>query len=79
MPLWVDLRGVPNNLYSHKGLRCLSKAAGKFVKLHPTTEKCVRLDVARVLVEVNLHQELVEKISFRDNAGTFREIGVAYP
>lgn len=79
MPMWVDLRGVPNNLYSHKGLRCLFKAAGKFVKLHPTTEKCVRLDVARVLVEVNLHQELVEKISFRDNAGTLREIGVAYP
>lgn len=79
MPLWVDLRGVPNNLYSHKGLKCLSKAIGKFVKLHPTTEKCVRLDVARVLVKVNLHQELVEKISFQDKEGNLREIEVAYP
>lgn len=41
-------------------------AAGCFVKLHPTTEKCVRLDVARVLVEVNLHKPLVERISFID-------------
>ncbi|WZZ71302.1 hypothetical protein YC2023_082672 [Brassica napus] len=79
MPLWVDLRGVPNNLYSHKGLKCLCKATGKFVKLHPTTEKCVRLDVARVLVKVNLHQELVEKISFQDKEGNLREIEVAYP
>lgn len=79
MPLWVDLRGVPNNLYSHKGLRCLSKAAGKFVKLHPNTEKCVRLDVARVLVEVNLHQELVEKISFRDKDERTCEIDVSFP
>ena len=79
MPLWVDLRGVPNNLHSHKGLRCLSKAAGKFVKLHPNTEKCVRLDVARVLVEVNLHQELVEKISFRDKDGRTCEIDVTFP
>lgn len=63
MPLWVDLKGVPNKLYSHKGLRCLSKAVGTFVKLHPNTEKCVMLDVARVLVEVDLKKPLVEKIS----------------
>ncbi|KAL0707478.1 hypothetical protein Bca4012_073904 [Brassica carinata] len=66
MPLWVDLKGVPNNLYSHKGLRCLSKAVGKFVRLHPSTEKCVRLDVARVLVEVDLQQPMVERIAFSD-------------
>lgn len=32
MPLWVDMKGVPNNVYSHKGLKCLSKAVRKFVK-----------------------------------------------
>ncbi|CAF2157494.1 BnaAnng22080D [Brassica napus] len=79
MPLWIDLKGVPNNLYSHKGLKCLSKAVGQFVKLHPSTEKCVRLDVARALVEVNLHQPLVEKISFKDNAGFAHEVEVNFP
>ncbi|WZZ45734.1 hypothetical protein YC2023_041993 [Brassica napus] len=39
MPLWVDLKGVPNTLYSHKGLKCLVGAVGHFVKLHPNTEK----------------------------------------
>ncbi|KAH0929221.1 hypothetical protein HID58_014948 [Brassica napus] len=71
--------GVPNNLYSHKGLKCLSRAVGQFVKLHPSTEKCVRLDVARAFVEVNLHQPLVEKISFKDNAGSAHEVEVNFP
>ncbi|KAH0863180.1 hypothetical protein HID58_080391 [Brassica napus] len=79
MPLWVDLKGVPNNLYSHKGLRCLSKAVGKFVRLHPSTEKCVRLDVARVHVEVDLQQPMVERIAFSDSKGEKREVEVNFP
>lgn len=51
MPIWIDLKGVPSMLFSHKALKCLSRAAGKFVKLHPCTEKCLWLDVARVSPE----------------------------
>jgi len=54
MPLWVDLKEVPAHLYSHEGLSFLSSTTGKFVKLHPNTERCLKLDVARILVEVNL-------------------------
>lgn len=79
MPLWVDFRGVPNALFSHKGLKCLTRAVGKYVKLHPTTEKCTRLDVARVLVEVNLQEPLVEKIVFKDKQNQQREIGISFP
>lgn len=61
MPLWVDLHGVLNDLYSHKGLKCFTRAVGRFVKFHPSTERCICLDVARVLTEVNLHEPLVEK------------------
>ncbi|CAF1910522.1 unnamed protein product [Brassica napus] len=66
-------------LFSHKALKCLSRAAGKFVKLHPSTEKCVRLDVARVLVEIDLHKLLVEKINFVDKDGVQVVIDVCYP
>ena len=65
MPLWVDLENVPGYLYSKKDLSFLSRTAGKFVKLHPTTERCVRLDVARVLVEVDLAKPLPRKIYFK--------------
>ena len=50
MPLWVDFKSVPSYLFSHKGLKCVSSPVGKFVKLHPFTERCTRLDVARLLL-----------------------------
>ena len=79
MPMWVDLKGVPNSLFSHKGLKCLARAAGTFVKLHPNTEKCTRLDVARILVEVDLNKPLVERISYSDNVGALVVLEVSYP
>ncbi|XP_013738673.1 uncharacterized protein LOC106441397 [Brassica napus] len=79
MPIWIDLKGVPSLLFSHKALKCLSRAAGNFVKLHPHTEKCTRLDAARVLVEVDLNKPLVEKISCLDRDGRTVMIEVLYP
>lgn len=79
MPIWIVLKGVPSPLISQRALKCLSRAAGKFVKLHPNTEKCTRLDVARVLVEVNLCKPLVEKISCLDKDGRKVMIDVSYP
>ncbi|KAL0684474.1 hypothetical protein Bca4012_051322 [Brassica carinata] len=79
MPLWIDLKGVPNALFSQKSLKCLTTAVEKFVKLLPHTERCTRLDIAHDLSEVNLHEPLVEKIEFRDNDGMKCEIVVKYP
>lgn len=79
MPLWVDLSLVTSHLYSHPGLKYLSGATGKFVKLHPTTERCTRLDLARVLVEVNLHKPLVEHNLFQDRDGSDVTVEVKYP
>ncbi|CDY19693.1 BnaC09g29490D [Brassica napus] len=79
MPLWVDLENVPGYLYSKKGLTFLSHTAGKFVKLHPTTERCVRLDVARVLVEVDLGKPLPQKICFKGKDGNEVTVGVKFP
>ncbi|KAG7536572.1 Reverse transcriptase domain [Arabidopsis suecica] len=56
MPLWVDFRGVPGFLFSQKGLRFLADITGEFVRLYPNTERCTRLDMARILVEVNLEK-----------------------
>lgn len=79
MPLWVDLDNVPGYLYSKQGLSFLSRTAGKFVKLHPTTECCVRLDVARVLVEVDLAKPLPRKICFKGKDGREVNVGVNFP
>ncbi|KAJ4902025.1 DUF4283 domain-containing protein [Raphanus sativus] len=78
MPLWVDFKGVLSYLFSHKGLKCVSSPVGNFVKLHPFTERCTRLDVARVLLEVNLHDPLVEKVIFTDRNGVKVEVEVIF-
>lgn len=78
MPLWVDLTGVPGHRYSHRGLRFLADVVGNFVRLHPATERCTRLDMARVLVEINLEKALTEKICFVDKQGREATISVNY-
>ena len=64
---------------SKKGLSFLSRTAGKFVKLHPNTEQCIRLDVARVLVEVDLGKPLPQKICFKGRDGEDTTVLVHYP
>lgn len=79
MPLWVDMKNVPAHLFSHEGLSFLASTSGNFVKLHPNTERCIRLDVARALVEVNLKKPLVEQICFMDTNGEEVNVSVSYP
>ncbi|KAF3586341.1 hypothetical protein F2Q69_00027368 [Brassica cretica] len=72
-PLWnnfiMELMNVPGYLYSNKGLRFMSRSSGMFIKLEPNTERFIRLNVARVLVEVNLTIPLPNKISFLGHVG----------
>ncbi|KAF8118516.1 hypothetical protein N665_0004s0001 [Sinapis alba] len=79
MLLWVDLKSVPSYLFSHKGLKCISSPVGKFVKLHPFTERCTFLDVASLLLEVILHEPLVEKVTFAGRDGAKMEVEVRFP
>lgn len=77
MPIWVDLQKVPDHLFSHKGLMFLGNTIGSAQKLHPNTERCVRLDVARILVVVNLDKPLPDSICLNSNPATI--INVSYP
>ncbi|KAH0850815.1 LOW QUALITY PROTEIN: hypothetical protein HID58_095224, partial [Brassica napus] len=76
VPLWVDLKGVPDHLFSQNGLTFFGDTIGRTVKLHPNTERCVRLDVARLLVVMNLEEPLPASISVR---GTGETLSVNYP
>lgn len=76
IPLWVDFKGVPGHLFSHKGLTFFGDTIGRTAKIHPNTVHCTRLDVARILVVLNLEKPLPERISIR---GTDHIIHVNYP
>lgn len=79
MPLWVDFKSVTSHLFSHKGLKFLANVTVNFVRLHPNTERCMRLDLARILVEVNLEKPLTERINFLNHDGTLVDIEIMYP
>lgn len=76
VPLWVDLFGVPDHLFSQNGLTFFGDTIGRTVKLHPNTERCARLDVARVLVVMNLEEPIPTIISVK---GSGEVITVSYP
>ncbi|KAF8051440.1 hypothetical protein N665_1725s0002 [Sinapis alba] len=59
--LWVDLKGIPEK---------------KTVKIHLNTMRFTRLDVARLLVVLNLKKPLSDKINIR---GTDTIISISYP
>lgn len=46
------------------------------MKLHPNTERCIRLDIARLLVVMNLEEPLLATIQVR---GSGESISVSYP
>lgn len=74
--LWGDLKGVPGHRFSHKGITFFGDTIGRTTKLHPDTVQCTRLDVARILVVINLEEPLPEPILIR---GTDHTIQVSYP
>lgn len=76
VPLWVDLTGVPDHQFSQNGLTFFGDTIGRTVKLHPNTERCVRLDVARLLVVMNLEKPLPTTNTVRVSGET---LSVSYP
>lgn len=77
IPLWVDFKNVSDRFFTHRGLKFLSDTIGTHQKLHPNTEHCIRLDIARVLYVVNLEKLLPEIIRLEGEVETL--IQVQYP
>ena len=76
IPLWVDLKGVPGHLFSQVGLTFFVDTIGKTANIHPNTVRCTRLDVARLLVVMNLEKPLPDSVLIRGRTTT---IQVSYP
>lgn len=65
-----------DHVFSHSDLVFFSDFIRKTFKLHPNIERCVRLEVARLLVVVNLEKSLPESISVH---GSGVVIPISYP
>lgn len=64
IPLWVHLHNVPMDMFSWKGLSFVSSPIGEPVRLHPETEQCTNLKIAKIFVKVDLSKEMPKSMYF---------------
>ncbi|KAF8095288.1 hypothetical protein N665_0338s0041 [Sinapis alba] len=65
VPLWVQLKNVPMNMFSWKGLSFATSPIGVPVKLHPDTALCKDFKVAKVFVKADLTKALPRSMNFK--------------
>lgn len=64
--IWWTFQGI----FTRKRLSFLARTSSRFIKLHSNTERCIRMDLAKVLVEVDLTKHFPNKISLRGRDGS---------
>ncbi|KFK23708.1 hypothetical protein AALP_AAs53541U000100 [Arabis alpina] len=77
--LWVTIHNVPHKLFSEKGLGFLASAVGEAKKLHQDTLLCKSFEEAKVLVEVDLTNELSTSHRFTSSKGVDAVVKYTYP
>lgn len=79
IPLWVKLRKVPLELFTCEGLSQISSAIGNPLYLDRATEHRLRVDFARVCIEVDSGEELPSSIEVDIEGVGKVDIIVEYP
>ncbi|KAF8072335.1 hypothetical protein N665_1125s0003 [Sinapis alba] len=64
IPLWVHMKNIPMDMFSWKGLSFISSSVGVPVRLHPETEQCINLKVAKVFVKADLSKDMPRSMNF---------------
>lgn len=69
LPHWMDFTKILGLPYSEKGLSFLASFVGHPIKLHPNTKVYLRLDMAHVLVKIDLEKSLPHHLNLRNHLG----------
>lgn len=64
IPMWVHIKNVPLKMFSWQGLSFVASPLGSPVRLHPETAQCLKIDVAKIFVRVDLTKDLPTKMNF---------------
>ena len=75
----VEFRGVPYLLFNDESLSRIASGVGEPIALHPETARKETFEVAKILVEVNLLEELPTKLVSGFSDGREFQIEVSYP
>ena len=83
IPIWVHFHNIPLEFWSEEGLSRIASAVGKPLYGDAATESCSRINFAKICVEVQADQKLIDScdILFPDEQGrpSSCSIRVSYP
>ncbi|XP_074293134.1 uncharacterized protein LOC141620066 [Silene latifolia] len=77
VPAWIKIHKLPLKFWG-KGLPKITNLVGKYVKCDVATEERTRLGYARVMVELQVDQQLPKSISFKDENGGVVQVDIEY-
>ncbi|XP_062094334.1 uncharacterized protein LOC133800394 [Humulus lupulus] len=69
VPIWVQLCNLDLKFWGEKAMTKIVNSVGKYIRQDRATLAREKLQYARVLIEVNISQELPNVIKFRDENG----------
>ncbi|XP_060212231.1 uncharacterized protein LOC132639853 [Lycium barbarum] len=78
VPIWIKFPGLDFKYWSAKGLSKIGSLVGKPLMSDHNTEKKIRLNFARLLVEVDMGAELPDVVLFRNERGNIIDQKVVY-
>ena len=82
IPIWVNLYGIPLELWNPKGISFIASYIGKPLRVDRMTASRRRITYARVCVEVSGDKELIDKFAIETDSGnggtTLLDIEVEY-
>ncbi|XP_074318565.1 uncharacterized protein LOC141655379 [Silene latifolia] len=77
VPAWIKIHKLPLKFWG-KGLPKITNLVGKCIKCDVATEERTRLGYARVMVELQVDQQLPASISFKDENGGVVQVEIEY-
>ncbi|XP_060201887.1 uncharacterized protein LOC132630314 [Lycium barbarum] len=78
VPIWIKLPGLDFKYWSPRGLSKIGSLIRKPLMVDKQTERKVRLNFARLLVEVKIGEELPDEVLFRNEKRTVVTQRVTY-
>lgn len=76
--MWITLKHVPHQMYSHEGLKFIASAVGRAIRLHPETELCTSFEEAKVFVEADMTKTLPSVYRFKSKLGIDAQVEFMY-
>ncbi|XP_074299336.1 uncharacterized protein LOC141630408 [Silene latifolia] len=77
VPAWIKIHNLPIKFWG-KGLPKITNLVGKYVKCDVATEERTRLGYVRVMVELQVDQQLPKCVSFKDENGGVVKVDIEY-